>query len=172
MMLCGVAVGMLLEGVGGLRARLASQAPLLVEPAFTPQGVYFQPEGSHMLKVAHSSSVHSLHTHRTLTAHSLHTLCSHAAYLLAHSLAHSRAHSFADYQNGWCGVYNQYTRYQWLHTVLTTCLSPCLCVFMTALALALSMGISLCVFAPQACARLVRCSNPPDKRAYSNDVGV
>ena len=89
MMLCGVAVGMLMEGVGGLQARLASQAPLLVEPAFTPQAVYFQPEGSHMLKVGHSSPVHSLHTHRMLTAHSLPTLCSHAACLLAHSLARS-----------------------------------------------------------------------------------
>ena len=119
MMLCGVAVGMLLEGVGGLQARLASQAPLLVEPVFGPQGVCFQPEGSHMLKVAHSSTVHLLHIHRTpiahsllilctlcahtLTAHLLHTLCSHTAYLLAHSFAHSLllslayllAHSFA-----------------------------------------------------------------------------
>ena len=85
MMLCGVAVGMLLEGVGGLQARLASQAPLLVEPAFSPQGVYFQPEGSHMLKVAHSSTAHSQHTHHTPAAHSLHPHCS----LIAHSvLAH------------------------------------------------------------------------------------
>lgn len=86
MMLCGVAVGMLLEGVGGLQARLASQAPLLAEPAFSPQGVCFQPEGSHMLKVAHPSTVHSLHIHRmptTLTVHSVLTHC-----LLTHSFAH------------------------------------------------------------------------------------
>lgn len=51
MMLCGAAVGMLLEGVGGLQARLASQAPLLVEPGFSHEGVRFQPEGPLMLKV-------------------------------------------------------------------------------------------------------------------------
>ena len=51
MMLCGAGVGMLLEGVGGLQARLASQAPLLVEPGFSRDGVCFQPEGPHMLKV-------------------------------------------------------------------------------------------------------------------------
>ncbi|KAL3139691.1 hypothetical protein ABBQ38_004002 [Trebouxia sp. C0009 RCD-2024] len=50
MMLCGAAVGMLLEGVGGLQARLASQAPLLVEPGFSHEGVRFQPEGPLMLK--------------------------------------------------------------------------------------------------------------------------
>lgn len=51
MMLCGAAVGMLMEGVTGLQARLASQALLLVQPAFTPGGVQFQPEGQQMLKV-------------------------------------------------------------------------------------------------------------------------
>ena len=51
MMLCGAAVGMLMEGVTGLQARLASQALLLVQPAFTPRGVQFQPEGQEMLKV-------------------------------------------------------------------------------------------------------------------------
>ena len=51
MMLCGAAVGMLLEGVGGLQARLASQAPLLVEPDFSNNGVHFLPEGPQMLKV-------------------------------------------------------------------------------------------------------------------------
>ena len=71
MMMCGAAVGMLLEGVGGLQARLASQAPLLVEPGFSPQGVRFQPEGPHMLKVP------------TLTQS------------LTHSLTHSRTHSCA-----------------------------------------------------------------------------
>lgn len=51
MMLCGAAVGMLMEGVTGLQARLASQALLLVQPVFTPEGVQFQPEGQQMLKV-------------------------------------------------------------------------------------------------------------------------
>lgn len=51
MMLCGAGVGMLLEGVGGLQARLAAQGPLLVEPGFSRDGVCFQPEGAHMLKV-------------------------------------------------------------------------------------------------------------------------
>ena len=66
-MLCGAAVGMLLEGVGGLQARLASQAPLLVEPGFSPEGVRFQPEGPQMLKVP---------THIHLSLRSSHT-CSH-----------------------------------------------------------------------------------------------
>lgn len=56
MMLCGAAVEMLLEGVGGLQARLASQAPLLVEPGFGHEGVRFQPEGPHMLKVCSPTS--------------------------------------------------------------------------------------------------------------------
>lgn len=114
MMLCGVAVGMLLEGVGGLQGRLASHAPLLVEPGFSPQGVQFQPEGAHMLKVAHSSTGVS---HCTLTAHLIllihcllipgssvcsdtaHTLfaCCVLAVLLSdlptHSLSHSLTHS-------------------------------------------------------------------------------
>jgi hypothetical protein len=51
MMLCGSAVGMLMEGVTGLQARLASQAPLLVLPAFTNEGVHFEPESQQMLKV-------------------------------------------------------------------------------------------------------------------------
>lgn len=51
MMLCGAAVGMLMEGVTGLQARLASQAPLLVLPAFTNEGVHFEPESQQMLKV-------------------------------------------------------------------------------------------------------------------------
>ena len=51
MMLCGAAVGMLMDGVTGLQTRLASQAPLLVEPGFSHDGVQFQPEGAHMLKV-------------------------------------------------------------------------------------------------------------------------
>ncbi len=52
MMLCGAAVGMLMEGVTGLQTRLASQAPLLVQPGFSPDGVRFEPEGQHMLKVS------------------------------------------------------------------------------------------------------------------------
>lgn len=51
MMLCGAAVGMLMEGVTGLQARLASHAPLLVLPAFTHEGVHFEPESQQMLKV-------------------------------------------------------------------------------------------------------------------------
>ncbi|KAL0028497.1 hypothetical protein WJX77_010302 [Trebouxia sp. C0004] len=50
MMLCGAAVGMLMEGVTGLQARLASQAPLLLLPAFTNEGVHFEPESQQMLK--------------------------------------------------------------------------------------------------------------------------
>ncbi|DBA67338.1 TPA: hypothetical protein ACH3X2_001634 [Trebouxia sp. C0005] len=50
MMLCGAAVGMLMEGVTGLQARLASHAPLLVLPAFTHEGVHFEPESQQMLK--------------------------------------------------------------------------------------------------------------------------
>ena len=53
MMLCGSAMELLMEGVRGLQARLPAQAPLLVEPDFRPQGVQFQPEGQHMLKVSH-----------------------------------------------------------------------------------------------------------------------
>ena len=89
MMLCGVAVRMLLEGAGGLQARLASHAPLLVEPGFSPQGVCFQPEGAHMLKVAHSSTAPSL---CTFTAQLLLTCCcsvtaySHPCLLNAHTL--------------------------------------------------------------------------------------
>lgn len=52
MMLCGAAVGMLMEGVTGLQARLATQAPLLVLPAFTSEGVHFEPESQQMLKVS------------------------------------------------------------------------------------------------------------------------
>ena len=102
MMLCGVAVGMLLEGVGGLQARLASQGPLLVEPAFSPQGVYFQPEGSQMLKVAPSSTAYSQHIHHSPTAHSLlthwHFVLKHCllACSLAYSFLYSLAHSSAD----------------------------------------------------------------------------
>ena len=52
MMLCGAAVGMLMEGLTGLQARLASQALLLVNPAFSLEGVKFEPEGQHMLRVS------------------------------------------------------------------------------------------------------------------------
>ena len=40
MMLCGAAVGMLIEGV----ARVATQAALLLLPAFTNEGLHFEPE--------------------------------------------------------------------------------------------------------------------------------
>ena len=51
MMLCGAAVEMLVEGMTSLQACLKTQAPLLVQAAFSHDASCFQPSDQRMLKV-------------------------------------------------------------------------------------------------------------------------